>query len=50
MADSLLKEILDSLHDVDSINFFGTSNGLIGDDEVENRLKEVHMDNLWEEI
>lgn len=51
MADgSLLKEILDSLHDVDSINFFAAANGLTGEDEVENRLKEVHIDNLWEEL
>lgn len=51
MADgSILKEILDSLHDVDSINFFAAANGLTRDDEVENRLKEVHIDNLWEEL
>lgn len=51
MADGyLLKEILDSLHDVDSINLFAAANGLTGDDEVENRLKQVHIDNLWEEL
>lgn len=44
MADgSILKEILDSLHDVDSINFFAAANGLTGDDEVENRLKETTL-------
>lgn len=47
---SLLKEILDFLYDVDSINFFVVVNGLIGEDEVENWLKEVYIDNLWEEI
>lgn len=47
---SLLKEILDSLQDVDSINLFAEANGLMGDSEVENRLREVHMDNLWEEL
>lgn len=54
MADNLLKEILDSLTDVDSINLFAAANGLTGDTEVENRLREVewnhHIDNLWEEI
>lgn len=54
MADNLLKEILDSLTDVDSINLFAAVNGLTGDTEVENRLREVewnhHIDNLWEEI
>lgn len=41
MADNLLKEILDSLTDVDSINLFAAANGLTGDTEVENRLREV---------
>lgn len=54
MADNLLKKILDSLTDVDSINFFAAANGLTGDTEVENRLREVewnhHIDNLWEEV
>lgn len=54
MADGLLKEILDSLTDVDAINFFAAANGLTGDAEIENRIKEVewnqHIDNLWEEL
>lgn len=54
MADNLFKEILDSLTDVDSINLFAAVNGLTGDTEVENRLREVEwnhdIDNLWEEI
>lgn len=52
--NSLLKEILDSLTDVNAINLFAAANGLTGDTEVENRLKELkwnqHMDNLWEEL
>jgi hypothetical protein len=52
--NSLLKEILDSLHDVDTINLFASANGLTGDTEVENRLKELewnqHIDNLWNEL
>lgn len=51
---SLLKEILDSLTDVDTINLFAAANGLTGDTEVENRLKELdwnrHIDTLWEEL
>lgn len=47
---SLLKEILDSLTDVDTINLFAEANGLTGDTEVENRLKELdwnrHIDTL----
>lgn len=55
MADhSLLKEILDSLMDVDTINLFAAANGLTGDTEVKKRLKELewnhHIDNLWEEL
>jgi hypothetical protein len=51
MAESsLLKEILDSLSDVDTINLFAEANGIMGDPEVEKRLKEVHIDNLWEEL
>lgn len=51
---SLLKEILDSLTDVDTINLFAEANGLTGDTEVENRLKELdwnrHIDTLQEEL
>jgi hypothetical protein len=55
MADnSLLKEILDSLTDVDTITLFAEANGLTGDSDVENRLKELewnkHIDDLWEEV
>ena len=52
--DSLLKEILDSLTDPESIQFFATANGLVGDEEVENRLRELqwerHVDDLWQEV
>lgn len=51
---SFLKEILDFLIDVDIINFFVVVNGLIGDIEVENWLKEFdwnwYIDILWEEF
>lgn len=55
MGDSsLLKEILDSLNDVDTINMFAAAQGLTGDIEVENRLKELGWENyinsLWEEL
>lgn len=55
MADnSLLKEILDSLHDVDTFNLFAAANGLSGATEIENRLKEIewnqHKVNLWNEL
>ncbi|KAK3105356.1 hypothetical protein FSP39_023301 [Pinctada imbricata] len=53
-SNSLLKEILDSLTDGDTINLFAAANGLTGDTEVENRIKELkwnqHIDNLWEEL
>lgn len=53
-SDSLLKEILDSLSDVDTVNMFAHANGLTGDLEVENRLKELDWENyinsLWEEL
>lgn len=53
-SNSLLKEILDSLKDVDTINLFAAANGLTGDTEVENRIKELewngHIDNLWNEL
>ena len=52
--DNLLKEILDSLTDADAINLFAAANGLTGDTDVVNRLKELewnkHVDDLWEEI
>lgn len=51
---SLLKEILDSLEDPDVIQLFAAANGLVGDIEVENRLRELkwdkHIDNLWQEF
>lgn len=55
MADhSLLKEILDSLMDADTINLFAAANGLTVDTEVKKRLTELewnhHIDNLWEEL
>lgn len=43
--DSLLKEILDSLSNVDTVNMFAHANGLTGDLEVENRLKELDWEN-----
>ena len=52
--DSLLKEILNSLEDPDVIQLFAAANGLVGDNEVEDRLKELqwekHIDNLWQEV
>lgn len=39
--DSLLKEILDSLEDPDSVQLFAAANGLIGDAEVEDRLRDL---------
>jgi hypothetical protein len=58
--DSLLKEILDSLEDPNEVQFFATANGLVGNVEVENRLRELqqekqlqwenHIDNLWQEV
>lgn len=46
MGDNgLLKEILDSLIDVDTINLFAEANGLTGDTDVENRVRELE----WEE-
>lgn len=44
MDGSLLKEILDSLEDHDIVQLFAAANGLIGDAEVENRLRELQ----WE--
>lgn len=53
-SNSLLKEILNSLTDVDTIHLFAAANGLTGDTEVENRKKELEwnqqIDNLWEEL
>lgn len=52
--DSLLKEILDSLTEPDTIQLFALVNGLVGDAEIENRLKELqwekHVDDLWQEV
>lgn len=52
--DSLLKEILDTLEDPDTVQLFATANGLVGDAEVEIRLRELqwdkHIDNLWQEV
>ena len=61
MSDgSLLKEILDSLTDPDTIQLFALANGLVGDAEIENRLRELqqekelewetHTDDLWQEV
>lgn len=61
MSDgSLLKEILDSLTDPDTIQLFAIANGLVGDAEIENRLRELqhekelewvkHVDDLWQEV
>lgn len=54
LFNSLLKEILDFLMDVDIINLFVVVNGLIGDIEVENWIKEFewngYIDNLWNEF
>ena len=55
MADSsLLKEILDSLNDSDAVQLFAAANGLVGDAEVEDRLKELnwekHIEDLWQEV
>jgi hypothetical protein len=47
--DSLLKEILDSLEDLEVVQLYDTANGLVGDVEVEKRLRELewekHIDN-----
>lgn len=52
--DSLLKEILDTLEDPDTVQLFAAVNGLLGDVEIENRLSELqwekHIDNLWQEL
>lgn len=55
MADqSLLKEILNSLHDPETIQLFAAVNGLTGDREIEDRLRELqwekHIDDLWQEV
>lgn len=55
MADqSLLKEILNSLHDPETIQLFAAVNGLTGDMEIEDRLRELqwekHIDDLWQEV
>ena len=50
MDGSLLKEILDSLEDQDIVQLFAAANGLIGDAEVENRLRELQWEKKlqWE--
>lgn len=51
--DNHLKEILDSLTDPESVNFFASIHGLTGHEDVENRLKELwesHVDDLWQEV
>nr|XP_034315847.1 uncharacterized protein LOC117685524 [Crassostrea gigas] len=53
-AGSLLKEILDSLEDPDVVQLFAAANGLVGDAEVEYRLRELHwekhIEDLWQEV
>ena len=53
-GNTLLKEILDSLHDVDTINLFAPANGLSGASEIDHRLKEIewnqHKVNLWNKL
>lgn len=53
-ANSLLKDILDSLEDPDTIQLFAAANDLVGDVEVENRLQELewerHINDLWQEV
>lgn len=52
--DSLLKEILDTLEDPDTVQLFAAVNGLLGCVEIENRLSELqwekHIDDLWQEV
>lgn len=52
--NSLLKEILDTLSDPDTVTFFAAVHGLVGNSEVEHRLKELewneHIENLWQEV
>lgn len=52
--DSLLKEILESLEDAETIQWFAAANGLIDDSDVQNRLRKIewnkHVDNLWQEV
>ena len=45
MSDqSLLKEIVDFLADSDAVQLFATANDLVGDAEVENRLRELQQE------
>lgn len=39
--NSLLKEILDTLSDPDTVKIFAAVHGLVGNSEVEHRLKEL---------
>lgn len=48
--DSLLKEILDSLNDTDAVQLFAAANGLVGDAEVEDRLKELNWEKHIEDL
>lgn len=52
--NSLLKEILDTLSDPDTVTFFAAVHGLVGNSEVEHRLKKLewneHIENLWQEV
>ena len=58
--ESLLKEILDALENLDEVQLFATANGLVGDVEVENRLRKLqqekqlqwenHIDNLRQDV
>lgn len=52
--NSLLKEILDTLSDPDTVKIFAAVHGLVGNSEVEHRLKELewneHIENLWQEV
>ena len=48
--ESLLKEIMDSLENLYEVQLFATANGLVGDVEVENRLRELQQEKQlqWE--
>ena len=58
--ESLLKEILDILENLDEVQLFAAANGLVGDVEVENLLRKLqqekqlqwenHIDNLRKDV
>lgn len=52
--ESLLQEILNSIDDLETLRLFATANNLVGDVEIENRLRELqwdkHVDDLWQEV